>query len=316
MAGQPLGEYVKGRFYYGIKTGLNEAFVIDAATRDRLIAEDPKSDQLIKRYLRGRDVKRWQAEWAGLYLITFPFGFHEKLNDYPAILRHLTQYEHDLRKRGQCTSARNGKGEGQHHWLELDNNPKESYLADFELPKIILGRFMDKPTYAYDDGGYYANNALSIIAGADEFLVGILNSSLTWWYLTATCTDLQNGFIQVHNNNQETIVIPSASSVQRSIIGGVVKAVLKNAHVTRFEQLINGLVFELFFPDDLYQANIRLFDACEKAGIGKLADLKDAALATAASELADRIFATSHPIYAMLFDLQALEVVRIIEGKA
>jgi hypothetical protein len=138
MVGQPLGEYVKGRFYRGIITGLNEAFVIDGATRDRLIAEDPKSADLIKRYLRGRDVKRWQVEWAGLYLIVFPFGFHEKLKNYPAILRHLSQYEDDLRKRGQCTSSRNGKGEGQHHWLELDNNPKESFLAEFEQPKIFV----------------------------------------------------------------------------------------------------------------------------------------------------------------------------------
>lgn len=315
MAGQPLGEYVKGRFYYGIKTGLNEAFVIDGSTRDRLIAEDPKSAELIKRYLRGRDVKRWQAEWAGLYLIVFPFGFHERLKSYPAILRHLSQYEDDLRKRGQCTSSRNGKGEGQHHWLELDNNPKESFLAEFDLPKVILGRFMDKPTYAYDESGYYANNALSIIAGVDEYLVGVLNSSVTWWFLTATCTDLQNGFIQVHNNNQEAIIIPEASSHQRTVLKGAVRAVLSGEHAARFEQLINGLVFELFFPDDLHRANIRLFDACEKTGIDKLVSLKDQALATAASELADRIFATSHPIYAMLFDLQALEVVRIIEGK-
>ncbi len=83
----------------------------------------------------------------------------------------------------------------------------------------------------------------------------------------------------------------------------------------RFEQLINGLVFELFFPDDLHRAKIRLFDACEKAGISKLAGLKDMALVSAANELAERIFATSHPIYAMLFDLQALDVVRIIEGR-
>lgn len=84
---------------------------------------------------------------------------------------------------------------------------------------------------------------------------------------------------------------------------------------TRFEQLINGLVFELFFPDDLHRANIHLFDACEKAGVGKLAALKDKALATAANELAERIFASDHPIYAMLFDLQALDVVRIAEGR-
>ncbi|MBI5185417.1 MAG: Eco57I restriction-modification methylase domain-containing protein [Nitrospinae bacterium] len=67
--GKPLGEYVEGKFYYGIKTGLNEAFVIDAAARERLIAEDPKSAELIKPWLRGRDIKKWKAEWAGLYVI-------------------------------------------------------------------------------------------------------------------------------------------------------------------------------------------------------------------------------------------------------
>lgn len=314
-AGKALGEYVNGRFYYGIKTGLNEAFVIDKAMRDRLIAEDPKSAELIKPYLRGRDVKRWQMEWAGLYLIVFPFGFHERLPEYPAILKHLSQFEDVLRKRGQCMSSRSGKGEGQHHWLELDNNPKESYLAEFEQPKVILGRFMDKPTYAYDDSGYYTNNALSIVAGVDEYLVGVLNSSVTWWYLKATCTDLQNGFIQVHNNNQEAITIPDAKAKQRSVVKGAVKAVLAEQDITRYEQLINGLVFELFFPDELHAANIRLFDACEQAGIGQLAALQGDALAQAAAQLAATIFANNHPIYAMLFDLQALEVVRIIEGR-
>ena len=67
--GIPLGEYVKGRFYYGIKTGLNEAFVIDAATRKKLISEDPKSAELIKPWLRGRDIRKWKTEWAELYVI-------------------------------------------------------------------------------------------------------------------------------------------------------------------------------------------------------------------------------------------------------
>ena len=63
---------MKGRFYYGIKTGLNEAFVIDGATKERLITEDPKSAEIIKPWLRGRDMKKWKAEWAGLYLIRIP----------------------------------------------------------------------------------------------------------------------------------------------------------------------------------------------------------------------------------------------------
>lgn len=67
--GTPLGQYVNGRMYYGIKTGLNEAFVINQATRDALIAADPRSAEVIKPWLRGRDIKRWRPEWAGLYVI-------------------------------------------------------------------------------------------------------------------------------------------------------------------------------------------------------------------------------------------------------
>ncbi len=61
-AGKPLGEYVNRRFYYGIKTGLNEAFVVDRATRDRLIREHKSSAEILKPFLRGRDVKRWRTE--------------------------------------------------------------------------------------------------------------------------------------------------------------------------------------------------------------------------------------------------------------
>lgn len=314
-AGKPLGEYVNGRFYRGIITGLNEAFVIDAATKDQLIAEDPKSAELIKRYLRGRDVKRWQVEWAGLYLITFPFGFHEKLKNYPAILRHLSQYEDDLRKRGQCTSSRNGKGEGQHHWLELDNNPKETYLAEFEQPKIFVPAIEDGVEYAPDLTGYYGNDKTNIIVTEEwRYVLAVLNSSVSWWITQQTFSGKQGGFYEFKPMYVSQLPIPLASQNLKNVLSAVVDGVLA-IRDARFEQLINGLVFELFFPDDLHRAKIHLFDACQNVGIGKLAGLKDKALSSAASELADRIFATSHPIYAMLFDLQALEVVRIIEGK-
>jgi hypothetical protein len=71
----------------------------------------------------------------------------------------------------------------------------------------------------------------------------------------------------------------------------------------------------LFFPEDLHAANIRLFDACEQAGIAALSKLRGNTLTEAAQTLAAAIFANTHPIYAMLFDLQALEVTRIIEGQ-
>ena len=99
-----------------------------------------------------------------------------------------------------------------------------------------------------------------------------------------------------------------------SLVEGVVAAVL-NTRANGFEQLINGLVYELFFPDDLHTAGIRLFDACERELISRLAALDGPALQTEAEALAERIFSNSHPIYAMLFDLQALDVVRIIEAR-
>jgi len=83
-----------------------------------------------------------------------------------------------------------------------------------------------------------------------------------------------------------------------------------------WECLINGLVYELFFPEDLHNANIRLFDAAIKAGFDRLNTLDGAALVSAARELADTIFAPNHPIQGMLADIQDLDVVKIIEGRA
>jgi type I restriction-modification system DNA methylase subunit len=77
--GIPLGEYVKGKIFRGVLTGLNEAFVIDKKTRDRLIAEDPKSAELIKPFLIGRDIKRYVQPQSDRYLILIPKGWTHKL---------------------------------------------------------------------------------------------------------------------------------------------------------------------------------------------------------------------------------------------
>ncbi len=89
-SGQPLGDYCQGHFYYGIKTGLNEAFVIDRERRDELIAQDAKSAEIIKPFLRGRDVKRWRAGAQDLWLIFTRRGV--EIDDYPAVKAHLLAF--------------------------------------------------------------------------------------------------------------------------------------------------------------------------------------------------------------------------------
>jgi adenine-specific DNA-methyltransferase len=307
-AGRPLIDYVDQHLYYGIKTGLNEAFVVDSATRDMLIAEDPESGKLLKPYLRGRDVKRWQVEWAGLYLITFPFGFHDQLKNYPAILRHLSTFEEGLRKRGQCTSSRNGKGEGQHHWLELDNNPKEIYLAQFEQPKIFVPAIQDGVKYAADIAGYVGNDKTNIIVTKDwRYVLAVLNSSISWWITQQTFSGKQGGFFEFKPMYVSAIPIPNISNDQRYVFGVLVDTAIQGVSRPEFERLLNGLVYELFFPEDLHAKNIRLFDACAAAGI------RDGMVAHAK---ATEIFHPRHPIYGQLFELQTLEVVRLIEGDA
>jgi hypothetical protein len=314
-AGKPLGEYVNGRFYYGIKTGLNEAFVIDGATRNRLIAEDAKSADIIKPFLRGRDVKRWQVEPEDLWLIQIESSENVRhpwtdtsnpeevfANHYTSICKYFQNFRQAMIDRYD---------QGKYFW-ELRSC---AYWQEFEQPKIFVPAIEDGVEYAPDLGGYYGNDKTNIIVTEEwRYVLAILNSSVSWWITQQTFSGKQGGFFEFKPMYVSQLPIPSASQDLKKVLSAVVDGVLATRD-TRFEQLINGLVFELFFPDDLHRANIRLFDACEKAGIDKLASLKDQALATATSELADRIFATSHPIYAMLFDLQALEVVRIIEGK-
>jgi adenine-specific DNA-methyltransferase len=92
--GVPLGEYVKGKIFYGIKTGFNEAFIIDEATRDRLISEDPLSSQIIKPFLAGRDIKRYQKPKSEKFLIFTRRGID--IEKYTAVMNYLLKYKEQL----------------------------------------------------------------------------------------------------------------------------------------------------------------------------------------------------------------------------
>jgi type I restriction-modification system DNA methylase subunit len=316
-AGTPLGKYVNGRFYRGILTGLNEAFVIDSATRARLIAEDPKSTEIIKPFLRGRDVKRWAVEFEGQYLIKIessenvPHPWSGKKDAeaekvfamcYPAIHAHFKEYRQAMIDRYD---------QGKYFW-ELRACV---YWQEFEQPKIIVPAIAEKPEFAPDYDNHYSNNKSTIfVPPRVNFALGALNSSVNAWFSTQVCATKQGGFFDFEPRYSGQLVIPFASILQSNLVEATVKAVLA-IRDPRFEQLINGLAFELFFPNELHTANIRLFDACEQAGVGKLTGVQGDTLAKVAEKMAATIFANNHPIYAMLFDLQALEVVRIIEGK-
>lgn len=337
--GKRLDDIVQGRFYYGIKTGFNEAFVIDGATKDRLIAEDQKSAEVIKPFLNGREMLRWRCDFSDQWLLYIPWHFPLNqdstvsgasakaetalMTQYPAIYAHLSNFKDQLLRRNQDETGI------RYEWYALQRWGAE-YWPEFEKRKLVFNE-TSKNLHAFiDDNNLYINKTgFMIIHDEIDYLLGVMNSSVLDYHyrhnFPAWGDPWNGGRVQFRKDRMVDAPIPWPEKPQRDLVADCVKAIgeihqrtggeVAGTAASRFEQLVNGLVFELFFPDDLHHANIRLFDACEKADIAKLATLKGKALTDAANDLATRIFATNHPIYAMLFDLQGLDVVRIVEGR-
>jgi hypothetical protein len=183
-AGSPLKEYAGVSPLYGLKTGFNEAFVIDSNTRERLIREDAGSDEIIKPYLRGQDIDRWLSDWTEQWMIliassanrSWPWSGERQAagaetifsKTYPAIYHHLISYRENLKVR---------QDQGRFFW-ELREC---TYYLEFGHPKITYQEIQYHPQYALDHIGYFVNNKCFFIASEDEWLLVCLNSPLLWW---------------------------------------------------------------------------------------------------------------------------------------
>jgi len=175
----PLGEYVGGKIQYGIKTGFNEAFVIDKVTRERLITEDPKSAEVIKPFVSGEDVRKYGIDFQERYLIWTYVGI--PINQYPAIYKHLHQYRLQLEKRSD-------KG---NYWWEL--RPC-SYYTDFEKPKIMYPEIFMDGRFTADNEGYYCNKTIFIIPITNMYLLSILNSRMMDFNYGLILPKIRGGF--------------------------------------------------------------------------------------------------------------------------
>jgi adenine-specific DNA-methyltransferase len=139
---------VNGKIYRGVLTGLNEAFVIDEETRARLIREDPKSAELIKPFLAGRDIKRYEPPETDNYLIFTRRG--AKIEDYPAIERHLEQFKDRLMPKPKDWIGGEWKGRkpGSYEWFEIQDSI--DYYQEFEKPKILFPDISVRDNFTLD----------------------------------------------------------------------------------------------------------------------------------------------------------------------
>jgi len=235
------------RINFGLKTGFNEAFIIDENKKTELIKADKKNAEIIKPIIRGRDLKKYSYAFENIYLINSHNGIKsiglkriETETEYPTIYEHLKSFSPKVENRSDMGD----------HWSNLRNC---AYLEDFEKDKIIWGEISDKPKFAFDNEKYFAEATTFLMTGEKlKFLLAILNSKVSEWYFNLIGTTTGMGTNRWKKYKIELLPIKIASQVQEKEIEILVNQILaikkQNplAHTTDLENQIDQLVYQLY----------------------------------------------------------------------
>lgn len=193
----PLSSYIDEQIFYGIKTGFNQAFFLDAQTRSRLLSAHPALNDVIKPLIVGEDLSRYQLAYQNRYLLRIASGWTREISglsdldeawawlqtQYPQLAEYLEPY----RDRAQ---SRYDQGE---FWWEL--RPCDYYKA-FENPKIVYPVIAKNVSFTFDTAGHYTNDKCFIIAKDDKYLLALLNSKLTYFFAKYALSGLKGNYLE------------------------------------------------------------------------------------------------------------------------
>ena len=222
---------------YGIKTGYNDAFIIDGKKKAELIAQDPKSAEIIRPILRGRDIKKYSYDFADLWLINTHNGLKEKglkpinIEDYPAIKTHLDKFYPELDKRLD-------KG------ITPYNLRNCAYMDDFNRQKIVWGEISDRSNFALDSQDkFFVNNKCYLMTGNRlEYLVCFLNSRLSEYLFSKIGTTTGVGTAQWSKFTIEQLYVPLVTKDQENEFLFLLSE-LNTSQIT--EAAINQRIYEI-----------------------------------------------------------------------
>ncbi len=237
--GTLLGEWDMA-IYRGVLTGFNKAFIIDTATRDELVAQDPRSAELLKPMIRGRDVQKYAINWADMWLINTHNNPPVDVEKYPAIKEHLRPHYERLQKR-------------QDKGATPFNLRNCAYLSEFEKEKIVWGDISDEPKFAYDTHGYFMNNTLFMMIGSDlKYLLAFLNSKLSKWYFERISTTSGMGTTRWFAYKVELLPIAKTDNPQPfiDVVDQILTSKARNEPTTDLEERIDAMVYELYGLSD------------------------------------------------------------------
>ena len=229
---------------FGVKTGHNDAFIIDGETRRLLIAADPKSEEIIKPVLRGRDVQRYQARWANLWLIDSHNGYDGAapvdIDRYPVVKARLDGFQPQLGKRQD-------KGTTPYNLRNC------AYHEEFAKPKVVWLDLVEAGRFAYDESGYIVEASGFMMTGESlKYLCAMLNARLARYFLQQTAPTSGMGTFRWKKVYVERIPIPKASEEESLPIVALVDKILAakaadaDADTSAEERAIDRLVYALY----------------------------------------------------------------------
>jgi adenine-specific DNA-methyltransferase len=315
-SGLTVGDIAGHRILRGVVTGLNDAFVINDATRRSLIRENRGAQKIIKPFLRGRDIGRWTIAPTSAWLIYIPKG--TDISGYPSVERHLRPFKAELEKRATKQA-----------WYELQQ-AQFAYVEEFCGPKIVFQDIARSYGMAWDAEGHFLANTCYFIPGPFKWLLGVLMSAPMRFFVHKRLGAEEGGFIRLFSGQVERFPVPASNDSQRQIVERLVDCIVwlnrifqtqqekqearDSLMLSWWEQVLNGLAYELYFADDLHARGLHLFGLLIADALPDLNSLPEAdRLPTLRLEF-ERTYATDHPLRGALSGLRSLEIVRTIEG--
>ena len=231
--------------YRGVLTGFNEAFIIDGKKKNELVAEDPKSAEIIRPLLRGRDIKRYYYEFADLYLITTFPSLKIDIESYPAVKQHLNSFGYDRLKQ---TGEKGARKKTNNQWFETQDSI--SYWDDFSKQKIVWKRIGSILKFSYDETGALALDSTCFATGENmKYLLLILNSKLGKYLMKdSPQTGTGDLLISVQAIEPLQIPVPNQKTIEtfENIFDNLFKNI-KNDEVTNLiEEKLNLIIYKLF----------------------------------------------------------------------
>ncbi|HQX52795.1 MAG TPA: N-6 DNA methylase, partial [Planctomycetaceae bacterium] len=211
--GIPLHEFAGVETLRGVTTGLNDAFLIDTATRNRLVLSDPNCDEIIKPYVRGQDICRWEAEWAGLWMIFARRGI--EIDSYPSVKQHLQQYRERLEPKppGWNGTSWPGRKGGAYSWYEVQDTT--DYWQEFSKPKIVYPEITWRSQWSLDTKGTFSSNTVYFVPTDDLWILAVANAPVSWWRAWRTAVHGKDEALRYIGAFVREIPIPHPSELQR-----------------------------------------------------------------------------------------------------